>query len=136
MEETKMGNEKEITERWEKLGLIDSLDDNAKIIMAHAFEKLATSLISGEFFSSRNIREIETLCFPITRMILALNDNYNKFTTKSVRDLAYHILVSLIETFDNDYNETKKRCERISINDYEAEFCKEFAEKYSKENIK
>lgn len=126
-------NKEVVIEKWEKLGLLEGLNDEAKVIVSHAFEKIAKIILLEKLKSNE---QVETICFPIIRVILSMNDNYNKFTVETVQDLMYDFLNTLIKSYEDDFNDVKIRCEKSNIEDYEAEFCHWFANKFSEENIK
>lgn len=121
-----------ILNRWEELGFLEYLKEDSKLIIAHAFNLAAESIIYHEIEVSE---QVEILVFPAIRVILSNNDNYLNYTVDNISKFVDIVLIELIESFNNDFEKIKERCALQNVDDVEAEFLHSFIDEYLKKHI-
>lgn len=120
-----------VLKRWEEIGFLTDLKDDAKLITAHAFELAAEAII---FNVVKVKKDIEIMLFPAIRIILSNNDNYLNYTVDNIYKFIHSLLGELIKSYDNDFEVIKKKCDNQNITDYQAEFLYSFIDEYLKKH--
>jgi hypothetical protein len=109
----------EITEKWEKYGLLEGISMEDKKTLAHAYNNIAKYLLDGNGY---NTQELETWIFPCIRRIFPFKKNVDPIDV-------YH---SLYRFYGEKWDVAQNIVHSFPGVDVEAEFIAMFCEEYTK----